>query len=352
VAEKAALTDGRIAVDVGLWGGAVPENTTGRATGLRELLDEGARGFKCFLVPSGVDEFPFVGTADVEAALTQLRGTGVSLMVHAELAEPIDAATAELTRAGADPRAYETYLRSRPPTAEDRAVQLLYDLAKKTGVPIHVVHLSSAGALETLQRAKDEGVPLRAETAPHYLHFAAETIPAGATWYKCAPPIRERDNRERLWEAMKKGLIDMIVSDHSPCLPALKRPDEGDFMAAWGGIAGVQFSVAAVWTEARARGFALEDLVRWMSAAPARHAALDGRKGAIVAGADADLVLFDPDGHTVVDEASILHRHKLTPYDGETLSGRVVATYLRGEPVFESGRAATRRGLWLKGGVR
>ena len=352
VAEKAALTDGRIAVDVGLWGGAIPENTTGRATGLREILDEGARGFKCFLVPSGVDEFPFVGTADVEAALAQLRGTGVSLMVHAELAEPIDAATGELTRAGADPRVYETYLRSRPPTAEDRAVELLYDLAAKTGVPIHVVHLSSAGALATLQRAKDEGVPLRAETAPHYLHFTAETIPDGATWYKCAPPIRERQNRERLWDAVGRGLIDMIVSDHSPCLPALKRPEEGDFLAAWGGIAGVQFSVAAVWTEAKARGFGLEDLVRWMSTAPAHHAGLDGKKGAIVAGADADLVLFDPEGTTVVDEASILHRHKLTPYDGETLSGRVVATYLRGERVFENGRALARRGHWLKGGVR
>lgn len=352
VAEKAALTEGRVFVDVGLWGGAVPTNTTGRSTGLGELLAEGVRGFKCFLVPSGVDEFPFVSTADVEAALAQLRGTGIPLMVHAELAEPIDDATARLVAASADPRKYETYLRSRPPTAEDRAVELLYTLAKKTGVAIHVVHLSSAGALETIARAKDDGVPLTAETAPHYLHFVAESVPDGATWFKCAPPIRERANRERLWEAVRAGLIEMIVSDHSPCIPALKRPEEGDFMAAWGGIAGVQFSLGAVWTEANARGFSLDHLAKWMCAAPARHAGLTGKKGEIKPGADADLVLFDPDGATAVDAARVLHRHKLTPYDGEHLRGSVVATYLRGERVYEKDNVpASAHGEWLRGGL-
>ena len=351
VAEKAALTEGRVRIDVGLWGGAVPANTTGRPGGLRELLAEGVRGFKCFLVPSGVDEFPFVSTADVEAALAQLRGTGIPLMVHAEIAEPIDEATSALVAAGADPRRYETYLQSRPPTAEDRAVALLFGLAKKTGVPIHVVHLSSAGALATIARAKDEGVPLTAETAPHYLHFVAESVPDGATWFKCAPPIRERANRERLWEAVRTGLIEMIVSDHSPCLPALKRTEEGDFLSAWGGIAGLQMSLVAVWTEAKARGFSLDDVARWMSAAPAAHAGLAGKKGAIRAGADADLVFFDPDGKTEVDAARVLHRNKLTPYDGETLAGSVLSTWVRGERVHAMGEAPPPpRGRWLRGG--
>jgi allantoinase len=302
-------------------------------------------------VPSGVDEFPYVRRTDVEAALGQLRGTGIPLMVHAELAEPIDEATRALEVAGADPRRYATYLASRPPAAEDRAVALLYELAKTTSVPIHVVHLSSASALATLARARDEGVPLTAETAPHYLHFAAADVPDGATWYKCAPPIRDAENRERLWDALRAGLIGMVVSDHSPCLPALKRLSEGDFMAAWGGIAGLQFSLCATWTGAHARGFALEDVVRWMSAAPARHAGLTGRKGGISVGADADLVVFDPDGSTKVDGAVIEHRHKLTPYAGQTLRGSVVATYLRGEAVFAEGAVVDEtRGIWLRGG--
>jgi allantoinase len=213
------------------------------------------------------------------------------------------------------------------------------------------VHLSSAGALETLERAHDEGVPLTAETAPHYLHFVAESVPDGATWFKCAPPIRERANRERLWEAVRRGSIEMVVSDHSPCIPELKRPDEGDFMGAWGGIAGVQFSLCAVWTEAKARGFTLSDLVRWMCTAPARHAALSGKKGVIAAGADADLVVFDAGGTTTVERSRIEHRHKLTPYDGETLSGAVVATYLRGEEVYGAGKcSAQAAGRWLRGG--
>lgn len=351
VATKAARTEGRCFVDVGLWGGAIPENTTGRSRGLGELLDEGVRGFKCFLVPSGVDEFPYVQTADVEAALAQLSGTGVSLMVHAEIAEPIDAATAALAAAGADPKKYETYLRSRPMTAEDQAVKLLFDLAKKTRTAIHVVHLSSAGALETLKRAKDEGVPLTAETAPHYLHFSSEDIPDGATWYKCAPPIREKANRERLWEALRAGLLEMVVSDHSPCIPDLKRVETGDFMGAWGGIAGLQYSLSAVWTGARERGFSLETVSQWMSTRPARHAALDGKKGVLAVGADADFVVFDPEGTFTVDTADCEHKNKLTPYDGATLHGVVHETWVRGERVQRTGQYGERAtGRWLARG--
>jgi allantoinase len=348
--EKAALTEGRVKIDVGLWGGAVPDNTSGNARGLAEILAEGARGFKCFLVPSGVDEFPFVGERDVRAALTQLRGTGVRLMVHAELPEPIDQATREIEAAKLDPRSYATYLASRPKTAEDLAVELLYRLAKESGTPVHVVHLSSAGALETLARARDEGVPLSAETAPHYLHFSAEEVPDGATWYKCAPPIREAKNRERLWEALRQGLVEMVVSDHSPCIPDLKRTDTGDFMGAWGGIAGLQFGVSAVWTEARARGFGLADLTRWMSERPASHAGLTGKKGRIAPGCDADFVVLAPESTFQVQRDRIFHRNKLTPYDGQTLHGVVRSTWLRGEKIFDevSGHAERAGGRWLK----
>lgn len=350
--QKAALTEGRVLVDVGLWGGAVPENTTQDPRGLGHILREGARGFKCFLVPSGVDEFPFVAEDDVRAALAQLSGTGVRLMVHAELPGPIDEATREIEASSPrlDPRAYATYLRSRPKTAEDLAAELLYRLAKETRTAIHIVHLSSAGALETLARARDEGVPLSAETAPHYLHWASEDVPDGATWYKCAPPIRERANRERLWEAVRQGLIEMVVSDHSPCIPDLKRTDTGDFMGAWGGIAGLQFGMSAVWTEARARGFGLCDLARWMSEKPAEHAGLTGQKGAIRAGADADFCVLDPEATFQVHQDRIWHKNKLTPYDGETLSGVVRATYLRGERVYDeaTGHRAKPSGRWLK----
>ena len=234
-----------------------------------------------------------------------------------------------------DSRAYATWLRSRPPAAEDEAVALLYRLCKEIGTPVHVVHLSSAGALGTLAKARDEGVPLTAETAPHYLHFTAEQVPDGATWYKCAPPIRDRGNRDKLWQALEDGLISMVVSDHSPCTPDLKRIDTGDFVAAWGGIAGLQFSFSAVWSEARARGIALERVVEWMCAAPARHAGIAGRKGAIAEGRDADLVMLDPDASFVVRAPFIHHRNKLTPYEGETLHGVVRATYLRGQPVYD-----------------
>ncbi len=348
VATKAEAMERKCWVDVGLWGGAIPANTSGDTRGLANVLKEGALGFKGFLVPSGVDEFPYVTEADVRAAMLQLRDTGATLMIHAELPGPIDQVARERASAAVDVRTYDAYLRSRPPEAEDQAVELLYSLCREIRTPVHIVHLSSAGALGTLSRARDEGLPLTAETAPHYLHFAAEQIPDGATWFKCAPPIRDRANRDRLWAALVDGRISMVVSDHSPCIPDLKRLDTGDFDAAWGGIAGVQFSLSAVWTEARARGIELARVVEWMCAAPARHAGLGGRKGSIVEGADADLVVFAPDESFRVEPARIQHRHKLTPYDGETLFGVVRGTYVRGQRVYDGasfGSAPT--GRWI-----
>ena len=350
VALKRETFEGRVQVDVGLWGGAIPENTRGDAKGLAKILDQGALGFKCFLVPSGVDEFPYVKADDVRAALAQLHGTEATFMVHAELPGPIDDAERAMREEvpPPDPRVYPNYVRSLPPASEDQAIDLLYALCKEARTHTHIVHLSSSGALETLARARDEGIPLTAETAPHYLHFDAEAVPDGATWYKCAPPIRERDNRERLWAALEDGLITMVVSDHSPCTPDLKRLDTGDFMSAWGGIAGLQFSFSAVWTEARARGHGLDRMARWMCEAPARHAGLQARKGSIAAGRDADLVFLDSEATFTVEAPFVHHRNKLTPYEGRALRGVVRATYLRGERVYDgAGFSASPAGRWV-----
>jgi allantoinase len=351
VGKKTEALEGRCRVDVGLWGGAVPENTTGDSRGLSRLLGRGVLGFKCFLLPSGVDEFPYVSEKDLRAAMHQLRGTDATLMVHAELAGPIDAAAREQAALvpPPDPRAYATYLRSRPKAAEDAAATLLFDLCKATGTRVHIVHLSSAGALETLARARDLGLPLTAETAPHYLYFAAEKVPDGATWFKCAPPIRDERNREQLWKGLTDGLISMVVSDHSPCTPALKHTERGDFMAAWGGVAGLQFSFSAVWTEASHRGVPLATVATWMTESPARHAGLFGRKGALSPGFDADLVFFDPDAERTVTAPFIHHRHKLSPYEGETLRGVAVRTYVRGALVSSASDEVTQTstGKWI-----
>jgi allantoinase len=347
---KREVMDGRLSVDVGLWGGAVPENTSGDSKGLTRVLAEGALGFKCFMAPSGVDEFPYVRPDDLRAALRQLHGTEAVFMVHAELPGPLDAAAESMAREvpPPDPRRYATYVKSRPRAAEDEAIALLYTLCKETRTPVHVVHLSSSGALPILAKARDEGVPLTAETAPHYLFFDAEDIDDGATWFKCAPPIRERENRDRLWKALDDGLINMVVSDHSPCTPDLKNTSTGDFMSAWGGIAGLQFSLAAVHTEAHARGFGIERVVSWMCAAPARHAGIHTRKGSIAPGYDADFVMFDPDALvTVAPPFEVHHRNKLTPYQGRTLRGVVRATWLRGQRIYDGTSFVSPSGRWV-----
>ncbi|HUP62702.1 MAG TPA: allantoinase AllB [Thermoanaerobaculia bacterium] len=307
-------------VDVELWGGVIPGNTRE----LRPMLHAGARGFKCFLVHSGVDEFPNVNEDELRDAAQTLVGTTAPLLVHAELPGPIEGARAAI--AGADPSDYRTYLHSRPAAAEDEAIELLLRVCRATGARIHVVHLSSAGALEILARARKERLPLSAETTPHYLHFDAESVPHGHTEYKCAPPIRGRENREQLWQGLRDGLIELVVSDHSPCTPELKR---GTFDSAWGGIASMQFVLPIVWSGARARGFTLNDVARWCCEAPARLTRLE-RKGAIEAGRDADFVIWSPEETFVVSSEMVQHRHKVTPYLGATLHGVVKETWVRG----------------------
>lgn len=320
---KIAALQGKCFVDVALWGGAIP----GNERELRPMIAAGARGFKCFMVESGVDEFPYVKEPELRAAANQLAGTAAPLLAHAELEGPIIAAGA--ATAGADPNDYRTYLNSRPPQAEDEAIELLVRVCRDTGAQIHIVHLSSASAISIVAKARKQGLPISAETTPHYLHFAAETIPPYRTEFKCAPPIRSSENREELWRGLGDRAIQLVVSDHSPCTPELKK---SDFMKAWGGIASLQFVLPIIWSGAQQRGYSLSDLARWVCAAPARLARLK-QKGTIAKGHDADFVIWSPEEQFTIEASMIRHRHKVTPYMGATLSGAVKETWLRGEPI-------------------
>jgi allantoinase len=314
------------AVDVGFLGGLVP----GNLHEVEPLHEAGVFGFKCFLVPSGVEEFPHVSEADLRAALPLLARLGAVLMVHAEL----DIGTGGRLDSEADGRRYATWLAARPVEMEVEAVKLVCRLAEEFGARMHVVHVSSAPAVDVLSGAASRGVPVTGETCPHYLTFAAEDIPDGATEFKCAPPIRGGEHRRRLWAAAASGEIGMIVSDHSPAPPALKGRDSGDFLHAWGGIPSLQLGLPVVWSGARHRDMPLEEVAERMGEMPARLVGLAGTKGAIVAGADADLVLWDPDREFLVEPAMIRHRHVLTPYLGRRLAGVVESTYLRGRLVY------------------
>ena len=326
---KRRAASGQCHVDVGFWGGVVP----GNVPSLDAIAGAGVRGFKCFLSPSGVDEFPHVTEADLRQALPVLARLGLPLLVHAELpARLLEPAP------GASRRSYRTWLESRPPDAEHAAIELLAGLAREYATWIHVVHVASGDAVPLLASARAAGVRLTAETCPHYLTFAAETIPDAATPFKCAPPIREQRHRDALWAALAAGALDLVATDHSPAPPAMKHLDDGDFVAAWGGIASLQLGLRAVWTAASARGIGIEVVSRWMSGAPARLAGLDGSKGTIAPGCDADLVIFDPDEESVVEPTALCHHHPVTPYAGMRLRGRICMTLLRGVVIYDEGR--------------
>jgi allantoinase len=331
---KAAATEGKLWIDVALTGGVVP----GNESELRALADAGCVAFKCFLVDSGVDDFGWVREEELARAMPLLADAGVPLLVHAELAGPIDAALgAQGNLSGTEIVRYVRWLESRPRAAENQAVDLVVRLSRSTGARGHVVHLSSSDAVALLRDARDAGVRVSAETCPHYLTLASEEVPDGATEYKCAPPIRERHNRERLWQALRDGIVSQVVTDHSPAPASLKCTGSGDFMRAWGGIASLELGLSVTWTEARARGFDVAAMAEWMCAAPARLVGLEGRKGAIAAGRDADLVIWDPDAPRLVDVTALHQRHKLTPYANRTLAGVVHATVLRGRRVYSAG---------------
>jgi allantoinase len=315
-------------VDVGFWGGVVP----GNVADLEPLARAGVLGYKCFLCPSGVDEFPHVTERDLRAAMPALAALGLPLLVHAELPEyltyPVPAQ---------DPSKYQTWLESRPPASEVAAIELLVRLSAEFGVRMHIVHLSAADAVPILRGARTSGREVTVETCPHYLTFVAEDIEDGATEFKCAPPVRSCANRQNLWRGLLAGDIDMIATDHSPAPPSMKRPERGSFLAAWGGIASLQLGLSAVWTAADGRAVSFSDLARWLSNVPARLAGLNRAKGSIAEGRDADLVIWDPDAESIVDPTALFHRHPITPYAGRRLRGCVLSTLLSGETIFTDG---------------
>jgi len=329
---KVVAAGDQCSVDLGFWAGVIPGNTGE----LSMLFAMGAVGFKCFLVHSGVDEFPNVTEENLREAMPELTRLGALLIVHAELPGPIEAACCAAHSEVASSR-YETFLQARPRAAENDAVALMIKLGREFRTRVHIVHHSSADALSLLRDAKAADLNITAETCPHYLYFAAEEIPDGATEFKCCPPIRERENREQLWQALADGTIDMIVSDHSPCPPDMKCRDEGDFIKAWGGISSLQLRLPVIWTEARRRGHTISDLTNWLCAAPAQLVGLDDQKGKLTVGCDADIVVWNPERQFQVMPEMLHHRHRFTPYRGQLLQGVVQKTFLRGRKIYDGG---------------
>jgi allantoinase len=331
---KRDAAQGECFIDWAPWGGAVADNQEH----ILPLARAGVLGFKCFLIYPGCDGFTMIDQQQLEAALPSIAESGLPLLVHAELAGPIDLATETLR--DADWRSYATYLASRPDDAELQAIRLMIRLCRQYCFRLHIVHLSTALALNDLRAARAEGLPITIETCPHYLHFAAEDIPNGATLLKCAPPIRSKANQNALWQALRDGIIDMVVTDHSPCLPEMKRPDTGRFDLAWGGIASLSVALSVMHTECLQRGFTLDDLVRWMSTTPAALAGISNQVGSLEAGREANFTLFDTETTHTITADKLHYRHAISPYLGETLRGVVKATYLRGEPVYRTGTFA------------
>lgn len=325
--KKINAAQGKLHVHCGFWGGIIP----GNEKEIEPLIKKGVLGFKAFLTHSGIDEFPNVVEDDLRKAMPLIAKYDLPLLVHCEISD-------NLPRAGGNPRLYQNYLSSRPKQWENDAIALMIRLCEEFNCRTHIVHLSSADAVKEIAKAKEKGLPLTVETAQHYLYFSAEDTGDGQTSFKCAPPIRERENRERLWAALKGGVIDFVATDHSPAPPQMKETDSGDFMKAWGGIASLQFALPVLWTAAKQRECALTDLLKWLCLNPARLAGLHQRKGKIAPGYDADLVIWDPAETFTVTETMIQHKHKLTPYLGQSLSGVVKQTWLNGQKAFGGGK--------------
>ncbi|RSL15742.1 allantoinase [Edaphobacter aggregans] len=330
LAAKRTAAQGQCFVDWAPWGGAVADNQPH----ILPLARAGVLGYKCFLIYPGCDGFTMIDQQQLEAALPHIATSGLPLLVHAELAAPIDRATATLQNA--DWRSYSTYLQSRPDEAELEAIRLMIRLCRQYKFRLHIVHLSTALALDELKAARAEGLPITIETCPHYLHFAAEDIPDGATLLKCAPPIRNRANRESLWQALSDGTIDMIVTDHSPCPPEMKRAETGRFDQAWGGIASLSIAFPLIHTECIRRGFTLDHLARWMSSAPASLAGINHIAGALELNRQANFIIFDTEVEFTVTPDKLHYRHPISAYMGEKLRGTIKATYLRGKPIYQN----------------
>jgi allantoinase len=326
---KRRAAQGLCRVDWAAWGGVVQDNEND----IEGLAQAGVKGFKCFLVPPGIEEFSMVRESHLRAALPHVARTGLPLLVHAELPEFLRGWQAR----DEDGSLYSTWLRSRPAEAEVAAIELMLSLCREFGFRLHIVHLATGLAFDSLRSARADGLPVTVETCPHYLHFEADHIADGATQFKCAPPIRSGPNRERLWQGLREGIVEMVVTDHSPCPPEMKGAGKGSFHSAWGGIASLSLALPVMWTEAQKRGFSLTEIVCWMAERPAQLAGCDSRKGKIAAGYDADFVVFDPEAEFTVVPDKLYQRHPVSPYLGEKLRGRVKGTYLRGRQVFWDG---------------
>ena len=295
-------------------------------------MGNGVLGIKAFLTHSGIDEFPNVTEADLRKGMKAIVASGLPLLVHCEL----ETSAVSTQRANStNVTSYQNYLRSRPKEWENEAVELMIKLCREFNCKTHIVHLSSAEALPMIINAKKEGLPLTVETCPHYLYFNAEYIPDGDTRFKCAPPIREKENNEQLWEALRSGIIDFIATDHSPAPPEMKLLESGDLMNAWGGISSLQFLLPIIWTTARKRNFTIKNIIHWLVERPAEFIGQKNNKGKIAVGYDADLVVWEPEEDFEIKEENIFHRHKITPYLGEQLFGKVKQTYVGGVKVFE-----------------
>ncbi|MES2591195.1 MAG: allantoinase AllB [Bacteroidota bacterium] len=327
--EKLESTKGKLYCNCGFWGGIVPDNIDK----LEELINAGVLGIKAFLTHSGIDEFPNVTLADLKAGMPIIAKYKIPLLAHAEIDEMHEGI--ELFEK--NPTSYSAYLNSRPKIWEDKAVEMMIALCEEFNCPVHIVHLSSANNIDKIKAAKAKGLPLTVETCPQYLYYCAEEIPDGNTLFKCAPPIRERENNELLWKALKDGVIDFIVTDHSPATPELKKIESGNLKEAWGGIASIQFSLPVVWTAAKNRGFSLSDIAKLMSTNIASFIGEGASKGQLKAGFDADIVVWDPEQKFVVERDAIQYRHKISPYVGEELYGVVKQTYVGGKKVYENG---------------
>ena len=323
--EKIAATKNQLWVDCGFYGGLIPDNLQD----IESLADAGVLGFKAFLSHSGIDEFPNINEKHLREALPIFANKGIPILVHAELENGAIQSENHST--------YKSFQDSRPKSWENNAVKLLIQLSKEFDARIHIVHLSSADILAEIAQTRNDGYPISVETCPHYLHFSSEHISDGDTRFKCAPPIWESDNKEKLWSGLENGLINFITSDHSPCTAELKNLEVGDFEKAWGGISSIQFTLPVIWTECKTRGYSMDQLINWMSKQPAKFIGKDQQKGQISPGFDADLVCWNPDEKYIIQKEAIHHKNKLTPYEGESLYGVVNATFLRGQKVYENG---------------
>jgi allantoinase len=321
--EKINATENKLHTNVGFWGGIIPDNIAE----LENLIDEGVLGFKAFLTHSGIDEFPNCTESDLRKAMPILAKHNLPLLVHCELSD-------DKHPCNGNPVVYKNYLATRPEKWEDDAIAMMIRLCEEFNCRVHIVHLSSANSIEQIQKAKQKGLPLTVETGQHYLFFNAEEIPDGKTEYKCAPPIRNKENNEQLWQALKNGIIDFVATDHSPSTPDLKELISGNFMKAWGGISSVQLALPVLWTAAKNRNCTYADLAKWLSENPAKLIGKEHKKGKIAIGYDADLVIWSDKKFNVLPE-NIHHKHKITPYLNKELYGIVEQTFLGGIKVYD-----------------